>query len=225
MPRKLTRNMTLDVIEDEIFYTQAALKADPDAADLVVNTNTWLPRLDGVISSERSVQQATVEADAQREVANNRLDRTCLAFADDLLRSCSKDRESPRFTTYFPVPPSQQVRMPLGDQLDTVRGWLSTTTEPTLEMYRADLVSWVETADTALARQESTSVQRGQLWQQRETLATDLTRERDSLHRALAQRAAERGYPRTWPDLFFKLTPKNSRETQPTPESSIAAPA
>jgi len=43
-------------------------------------------------------------------------------------------------------------------------------------------------------------------------MARDLTRERDGLDDALSARARERGLPREWPDLFFRVQSRSKAD-------------
>jgi hypothetical protein len=206
-------------------FTTAALKADPVARELASLTESWLPMIEAVRIKERGTRQAVADADAERAVANGRLDAACLRFADDLLRDVDKDTSSPRFRTFFPMAPSRFTRQALGAQVTRVRAWLGVK-DPVLEQHRAELELWSTAADQALVRTHGGALVRGETRILREELAENLTRERDGLGDALGAKARELGLPRDWPNLFFRTQSRpavDEAESLP-PEPSAATP-
>jgi hypothetical protein len=217
MARKLSASMPLDDIEDEILFTTAALRADPDAQHLLPMTEGWMPKADNARAFGRKVRGDHMGATAARIVANSRLDEACVGFGDELHRAVRKDTKSPRWKQFFKLPVSRFVRRALSDQTQTVRGWL-TSDDAALADHREGLQTWADASDAALEQTEAVGMTRGQSWQVREQLAEDLTRERDALRDTLAGISRERNLPRTWSDLFF-LTgspSKSIKETEPS---------
>jgi hypothetical protein len=219
MPKKLTSTMTLDAIEDEILFTRATLRADPDAPDLVVTTDGWLGRVGAVRERERIVREEVASVDAERMVANARLDAVCERFGDALFLAVDKDRQSTRWRTFFHLPVSRFVRLALSAQLERVKAWLGSS-DAALTPFRADLETWSTRASDALAKTRALSLARGELTAAREELAEDLTRERDGLHAALVLRATERSLGRDWPEAFFRITTRSSASPE-TPEEPV----
>jgi hypothetical protein len=212
MPRQIDADMTFDDIESEILFTRAALKADPDAEDLVAATEGWLGQVDEVRGLAREVRAEVAAIDAQRITANARLDTVCTTFGDELFLAVGKDRKGKRWLQFFKVPVSSFVRQALATQVATVRGWLEEGDDEVLEKHRAELQRWATAADDALVRTRGSAAQRrGQLWQRREELADALTRERDSLHEALSARARERDLPRNFANAFFRKSTRRRR--------------
>jgi len=203
MPSQIHADMTFDDLEDEILFTRAALQADPQAAPLVGKTETWMAAVDEVRRLVRESRGEVMRTDAERAVANGRLDNACTRFGDALFLDVGKQRDHKRWTQFFKMPVSHFVRMRLSEQVTTVRGWLGAK-DAVLETYRAELTRWVEATDQALVATKATSNVRGQAWQAREQLAEDMTRERDALHEALAALGRENQLERSWPDLFFR---------------------
>jgi hypothetical protein len=197
--------MTFDTFEDEMLFTRAALAADPDSADLVSATESWLGLIDAARAKDRDARAAIANTDAARVVANGRLDRACGAFGDDLHRAVEKDRAATRWTQFFSVPVSRFVRQALSRQSVTVRAWLMSSMDAVLEQHRDALERWTAAAEKALVQTRGTALVRGGARQAREELAEELTRERDGLHDALRSRGRERGLPRDWSDVFFRV--------------------
>ena len=222
MPRKLPATMTLDALEDEALFTGAALRADPDTATLPDRITPWIERIDAVRTTERRTRMAAADTDASRQVAGDRLRRSCIAFGDDLYLSVGKDRKSPRWRQFFPKPVSQFVRTGRGLQVKTVRGWLSSD-DPVLVRHRPDLERWSQATDRALVDTSAVAIVRGNALQMRGALAEELTQERDRLHDELSAIARERGLARDWPDVFFRVDTQKAdkEESGKTPEPEI----
>jgi hypothetical protein len=215
--------MTLDAIGDEILFTSAALAADPDAADLAAPVETWLALIDAARAADRKARHAIAKTDAARVVANDRLDRACAAFGDDLYAAVAKDRTSARWTQFFSMPVSRFVRQALGRQVQTVRGWLAGSKDAVLEQHRAVLEARAADADAALVATKGTALVRGEVHQGREHLAEELTRERDGLRDALAARARERHLAREWADLFFRTEAHAAAPAEADPAATAPA--
>ncbi|HEX2574233.1 MAG TPA: hypothetical protein VH877_32095 [Polyangia bacterium] len=209
MPRKLLANMTLDEMEDEVLFTEAALHADPDAAALATRTGPWIERIDAARPHDRKARAAVARGDAARQVAVDRLRRTCVAFGDDLYLAVGKNRKDARWQQFFPRAVSRFVRQPQGALVNTVRGWLSSR-DPALDRHRTDLERWSQSADLALVDTSAVAIVRGDAHQTRGAVAVELTQERDKLHDDLSAIARERGLPRGWPDTFFRVETKKS---------------
>jgi hypothetical protein len=202
-PRKIPPTLPLDDTETEVFFTRSALKADPDAKDLLAMTDGWLALVDAARKKERAAREAHADADAARIVANARLDRACERFGDELYLTVDKDRASARWTAFFSVTVSKFVRQALGKQVGRVRGWLSSN-DGVLEKHRDELDAWSKSAEAALQQTAAVATVRGEARIAREQLAEDLTRERDGLHDALSARGREKRLPRDWADQFFR---------------------
>lgn len=213
MARALDANTTFDDHEDEAMFTIAAIQADPDAADLLPMTTTWLPQITTARANALTMRQQAANADALRIVANGRLDAACVAFGDSLYAAVQKDRASARWKTFFSETVSSFVKQGLDRQVKMVKGWLGLT-DTALDAHRSALTKWSDAAADAQVKTAAVGSARGQVWQQREALGDALTRERDGLHAALGQRARDRNLPRDWPDLFFRVQRSSDRSEQ-----------
>jgi hypothetical protein len=87
MPAKIVATDTFDTIENEVLFTQAALKADEDAADLAPEVDPWFVLVDEARAKDRLFRASDMEATAGRSVANVRLDAACVALA---MTSCTR---------------------------------------------------------------------------------------------------------------------------------------
>ncbi len=222
MARQIDANMPLADLESEALYTRAALLADPDAADLVALTASWLERLDALRLGERTLRELVLGVEAVRAVVNSRFDVACTRFADELYLAVDKDRDSARWRQFFRVQVSAFVRQGLAAQVLAVKGWLAGPGDPVLDKHRDALGHFAAAAEDALVKTNATALQRGEQRIRREQLAADFTRERDALEEALRARARERNLPRDWPATFFRA-PAARRAAAAPPESEPAA--
>lgn len=140
--------------------------------------------------------------EAQRMVANNRLDTSCIRFSDRLKLAVNKDVDAARYKRFFRVTPWKFVRQPLQDQVREVDAGL-TTDEPELAAERAHLAFWSGEAKKALEKEPLTRLATGALNEQREQLVAELTAERDALDRDLDEVAEAKGLGRGWAAGFF----------------------
>lgn len=186
----------------EVLFTRAALEADPDAADLLPQTEGWLPGVLALQSQWLENLILRMGIDARRIVANNRLDPLCFKFGDHLLLAVNKDRASVRWKRYFKEAPSRFVRSPLAEQTTAVDGWL-VTDDPVLEPFRAELALWNGKAKAALAEEPTSRQATANLDARRGEFARQLVTERDRLLWALAVRAEAKSLDRLWPYGFF----------------------
>jgi hypothetical protein len=211
MPAQIDVDATFEEIEDQVVFTIAALGADPDAADFLPLTAGWLDRVSEARSKSLAIRQTVAKADAERIIANGRLDAACVAFADGLFLAVGKDRTSARWRTFFSSTVSTFIRQALDRQVNTVKGWLALPSDQAFEPHRAALLKWSNAAANALTKSAESAALRGQAWQSREALATALTRERDGLAEALAAHAREKGLPRDWSAMFFLVRKSTNR--------------
>lgn len=225
MPYVIDPSMTLDVIEEDVLYTRAALQADPDAADLLPMTDDWLGWVDSARKVEREAREAEVNADALRGVANARLDGACTAFADELEHALKKDRSAPRYKQFFADPASVFVRKALSAQITTVKGWLKVSKDEVLTRHKDGLERWSNSASAALEATAGTALVRGRSWIAKEQLCEDLTRARDGLHHALTGRGHQRMLPRGYANVFFRSSYRRHRAPRPmTPPAAVEIP-
>src|SRR5690349_20889922 len=116
MPRKIPSDITFDDGEDEVLFTRGAVKADQDAADLLGETDDWLGLIDEARAADRAARATIAETDAQRIVANARLDDACVRFGDDLFLAVGKDRGSSWWLMFFSMAVNRFVRQGLSKQ-------------------------------------------------------------------------------------------------------------
>lgn len=222
--RQITAELTLDDDEDEIAFTRATLKADPNAVDFLPMTDDWFSLVDNARAKDRQARLAEADATAARTITNFHLDNACTHFGDELYLAVGKDRNAARWIQFFSVSVSRFIKMRFDKQIQKVTGWLNPSVQDAvLDKHRANLATWSTAAADSLEKTTASVMTRAQARIAREQLAEDLTRERDGLFDALSARARERGLPRDWPKQFFRVTPRKSdhnaegEATSPTP--------
>jgi hypothetical protein len=222
--REIKADDPLDDVDDEVFFTRAGVKADPDAVDLLPMTDDWLGLVDAARAKDRQARIAEADATAVRVVGNYHFDRACTHFGDDLYLAVGKNRESARWLQFFPISVSRFIKIRFDKQIQKVKGWLApNVTDAIVDKHRAPLTTWCNASANALEQTTSAIMVRAAARIAREQLADDLTRERDGLYDALSERARERGLPRDWPRQFFrvstrKTTVSDDGDAAPAPE-------
>ena len=119
-PQILTIHQSLEVAYDEVFFTQAATAADPNAAKFSASfesliSKEWQP----VVDKERGLRRNTLSALALCSGVDRRLDGWTDRFHNALLISTSNRRNATDYARYFGDESPSVVKRPvLGNQLD-----------------------------------------------------------------------------------------------------------
>ena len=126
-PQILTIHQSLEVAHDELFFTQAATAADPNAAKFSASfesliSKEWQP----VVDKERVLRRNTLSALALCSGVDRRLDGWTDRFHNALLISTNNQRTVTDYVRYFgEASPSQVKRPVLGAQLKKLSGWVA----------------------------------------------------------------------------------------------------
>ena len=147
-PKILTCNQSLEVIHDEVFFTQAATAADPEAAKFSPSFELLLSKQwQTVMDKEQALRRAILSAQAQRAGVDRRLDGWTDRFHNALLIATNNRRDVADYTRYFDgTPPSVLKRPVLGTQLQTQTGWVASikgSSVPQLAMLGTELETLV----------------------------------------------------------------------------------
>ena len=150
----LDPNSSLDTVRDELVYLNVRVCRDPRARDLAPRVGAHLAAWRGVQDAQHEHWDAQAAAQVDVVLADEAIDAHVDAFAADLLDVCGGDRTSPRYTLYFSASPSVVKRPVLGDELVTVRGWvtlLAAEEDAGLRAHGERFAAEVKAADDALA--------------------------------------------------------------------------
>lgn len=206
-PRTLQGDTPEDVLDD-LLFTEGALEADPDAADLVPVIAGQIEQWESSTRVLRAALRKEIKAEALANVRDASLDDVILRFADNLLHAVGKNADDPRFRRYFKQPPSRFIRNARLEEATTVKSWITSIKgEPESEVsaYAALLekaaTASIEALDlvaTAAGERASCRVKEWGGYVRRVDAA------RDALFADLVKRGQERKKPRDWPSRFFR---------------------
>lgn len=213
-------DVSLDDLEAELIFIQEAVAADPDAADLLPLTDTWITRLDAHRGRERGARRVKARAAALKQVGLARMDESAKQFALELSAAVGGDHGVARWTLFFRERVSSFVRGAADEQVKTVRRWIGLK-DDALDRHRAALTAWADKTADALKLTLDAANERGTSLVGKETLVDEVNRELDGLLGALLARQAEKKFPHGWADAFFPVTRRRARraeaDTVPTP--------
>lgn len=208
---------SLLVYLDDLEFTEAALGADPLAADLAAAFEEEITAWPEVFQRQRSARRAVVRADALLAVLDGTLDRITIRFGGQALVEASQDRKSVAFRKFFPTAPSEFVRGPLRKQCERTRDVMvpeihKLPAGSPLRVFAEPLLKGAKAAIAGLAA-------RAKVHGDAATVATDVTewkegvnRLRTTTHAELVKIAVAEGLGRAWPEVFFRIAETGSAE-------------
>ncbi len=221
MPRAIDSKDTYDNLRFEIDFTEGRLEDEPHTKELVATIVPWRDRVAAAEAKARAFQTAESKLAAARLGANVALDKAAVDFSDDLLREVGKDKAHALWRGHFrDQSVSAFIRGPFDNQVRTVRAWLTESTATSTATHRTPLETATQRAEAVLAREASHAVERGELWHDRQQLATWLTDQRDALHDQLSLLARTHNLGRDFADGFFHV-----RTRRPAPQADDGVPA
>jgi hypothetical protein len=224
--RQLSKNYSLATFLDELEFTEAALSADEESADLAPQVASQIAEWPGVYAKEREARRAVTRADAVVAVRNGALDSTTSKFSGVALVEANQDRKSVFFRRFFPVPASEFVRKNLRVQaqqtLEVMVPEIAKLVDSSpLKPFGTRLEKLSRLAIEALDARSKAMGARGMASADVEEWKDGVNRLRSSLHAELLKRAAEKGYPKSWSETFFHADSERSAEpkaSDPEPE-------
>ena len=113
--RQIPQSAALLTFLDELEYTEAALAADTDAADLTTAFEDEIGGWEKVFKKERAGRRDVTRAEAVVAVRNAQLDSLTLRFAANVK---ANDGNGTLLARFFSTAPSRFVRKGLRDQCD-----------------------------------------------------------------------------------------------------------
>lgn len=221
--KQLPLSNSLLTFLDHLEFSEAALAADPETADLAKPYTERIKDWPEVFRNERTARRQVVRCEAVVQVENGLLDRTTLRFASQLLVEANNDRKSTLFRRYFTVAPSEYVRQPLRMQceqtLSTIAPELAKLDKTSLlKTYGPTLEKRAKAALAALTARTQAKAARGSIASDTEEWKEDVNRLRLGTYAALLQIAADKGYGKAWVDTFFlSSSTRDKEEDDPEP--------
>ncbi|MEO7327772.1 MAG: hypothetical protein ABI193_04295 [Minicystis sp.] len=201
-------NEAPDTIFEELVATEAALLADPDAADLAPPISAKIEEWETTTYKMRNVSRAETASKAVAVLRDAELDDTVIDFGDELLRAVDKDRDAPRFKRYFKQSPSRFVKIARLVEATTVESWIPSIQkepEPELVAFAAPLEQQSKASLDALAQFAAAAGERAStrvlLW---DSFVKSVDAARDLLYADLVKVGQKKKRGRDWPDRFFR---------------------
>ncbi len=208
----------LPALRQEIRYTLAratAAKVAPVAASFAELLDDWA----AVDAAQNAAWDAVVQANAAIADVDEQLDAFIVRFHATLLDVVGGDRGASQYKVFFKQAPHKLAEPVLGDELETLRGWLKLGgkgKDPRLTARLKELGPLVAAADAAIAARHSAELDAAEL---RQTGAFDqfvrelVTRRNDALRQLeLLSEAGKLGGRR--PLGFFRGRPPKRRSDE-----------
>lgn len=227
--RKLSHNASMDLIWEELVYTESRLLADERARDLAPEVARCIAQVEQTHQEQRQVWRVVIQAHARVDAADDGLDDAVGSLGRTLVNVVRGDRKDPRFLRYFKQAPSVLIRRGLESELARVGGWptsLQAEAEPALQAEGRTLGAAVGAGQAAIeARTKAEAARADHRVRHIVRLIDDVNGARLSLWGELAKRAARLSLPRDWPDRFFlhQTRSKPADLDAPAPEAATGA--
>ena len=104
--KQIALSRALAYFLEELWYTEAALSADADAASLAAPFDDAIRDWEAVALRERTARRGMVRSDAVVAVSNGQIDTETGRFAGIMLVEAGNDRKSTFFKRFFTEAPS-----------------------------------------------------------------------------------------------------------------------
>lgn len=207
--RQLGLSRALTYFFEELWSPEAALAADPDAADLAPHFDAAVAEWDEVAQRERLARRALVRADAVVAVRNEHIDTETSRFAALLKFEAGSDTKGTFYKRFFTEAPSTFVARNLRDQCEQTRDRMvpEIRKQPATSLSLPFADRLLEFAKNALASLTVRTRARGE----NATVASDVTDWKEGINRLrtttyaeLLERATEKKYGKDRVETFFR---------------------
>lgn len=217
MPRQILDSESLDVVWDELVYTNARLLYDEDTKDLAAPYQKLIERVEDAWKEQRKVWKAETEAQANVDSVNFRTDQRTIDFAFALEGANRKHPQGEqRQARYFPIAPSKIIAMALEGQLPYTESFANSIPkepESELQSFGAGFAQDVSDAKAALdQKQKAADERRDNRVKTISTLVTEINDARESTYAEIVKRRAPKQKSKDWPESFFRKQKKNTPE-------------
>lgn len=230
--RQIPLDSSLLVFLDELEFTEAALTADPLAAELAGAFEEQIGEWADVFRRQRGARRAVVRADAQIAVLDGSLDRLTIRFGGQCLVEAGQDRKSVTFRRFFPTAPSEFIRGALRKQCERTRDVIVPEIEklPEGSPLRAFAEPLLRGAKAGIAGLAARAKVHGEA----ASVATDVVEWKEGVnnlrtttHAELVKLAVANTLGRSWPEVFFRSAETARAESDgeaPTPVDPAPTP-
>lgn len=230
--RQIPISSSLLTYLDELEFTEAALHADPLAAELAGAFEEEIASWPDIFQRQRAARRSITRADALVAVLDGSLDRTTIRFGGQALVEANQDRKSPAFRRYFPTSPSEFVRSALRKQCERTRDVIVPELEKLpdgspLRAFAAPLLTAAKSTIAALAARAKAQGEAATVSSDVIEWKEGVNRLRTTTHAELIKLAAAQSLGRAWPDVFFRSaeTARSEGDGEPAPVDPAPTPA
>jgi len=208
--RTISKTSSMLTFLEEIEYSEAALAAEPETADLAEpyrqELETWTSRF----KADRSARREVVRAEAVVSIRNQQLDELTTRFGGVVLVEAGQDRKSTFFRRFFPVAPSQFIRQGLRTQCERTRDGIlaeigKLEEKSPLKPFEAPMRRAMDRALEALDGRAGVKAARASVALDLDEWKERVNQLRLTTYAELLKLAAEQGHGRGWADSFFRL--------------------
>lgn len=230
--RKIPLSAGLMVYLDELEFTEAALSADPDAAEYAQPFRDAIQEWSGQFASDRESRREVTRAEAVVAVANGQLDETTIKFGAEVAVEAGSDRKSTFFRRFFATAPSEFIRTSLRKQAQEtidkiVPQVVALDDKSRLKPYATSLKSLAKKAIDALDKRSKAKAARAAAGLDIEEWKEGANTLRVTTYADLLKVAATKGHGRKWADTFFRVESAEAEDepAAPAPAAPAAPPA
>lgn len=224
--RTIGHEEALDVVWEELVYTEARLLSDPLAKSLAPQAARLLAQWDRVAAGQRAAWRAEIVAQAAVDQADDELDEGVDEVARELLHEEKGDRGTERFKGYFRQAPNEVTRLGLESELEVVRSWpeaLQGEAEKTLQRLSKTMKDLLAQGDAAVEGRQKAAVARAtQRVREVVRFVDDVVAARRSMLTELHLRAQREGKDADWALRFFKRGHRGGKRAKTQPAATTA---
>jgi hypothetical protein len=230
--RQIPITASLDRYIEELEYTEAALSADSDTAELAPAFAEEIESWSAIFQKNRTVRRSVLRAEAAVSIRNQQLDEATTRFAGMALAQVNGDRKSVNFRRFFPVAPSEFIRLGLRKQCERTRDVIlpELAKLDAASPLRAFAQPLAATVDAALQALEARAKVKGAIamhGHEIEEWKEGANRLRTTTHAQLVKVGVEKGYSRAWAEAFFRAEsgfPVDPAAPEPPPAPHTPSP-
>jgi hypothetical protein len=208
--RQLPLSAALLTFLDELEFTEAALSADEETADLAKLFAEQIELWETTFKAERVTRRAVTRAEAVVALRNAKLDAHTTKFGASVLAESGGDRKSPFFRRFFTVAPSAFVRQPLRKQCELTLHVMAAEIgkldkHHPLKSFASSLTGLATLALTALETRTKAKAERAVASNDVDEWKEGVNTLRLSTYAELLKIAADKAYGKAWVEAFFRV--------------------
>lgn len=206
---------SLDTLWEELAYSDARFRSDPDASALAEPFGVLIDRVILTEQGQRTVWRREIEAQAACDADTVLIHALVANIERDLLHAERQGRSAPRYRRYFGRTARDISRLGLASTLEHVQGWptsLASEPEPALSAHAEPLTALIARGRASLQRRaDATSARADHRAREIVALFDDANAARLSALGELLRIAPTRDQAPTWASGFFRRSNSKKR--------------